>query len=98
MLAHLDSRIIHEVIKTLITESRLDFCMARLDALRVIYYETKGLDAEISQVRDGLRLSGCSQHAQSIPMELARKGVPNTARRASCDQHRFAFICNPCHI
>lgn len=74
-----DSRIVHEIIKTPVAESSFDICKARLDTLRIIDHQAEGLDAELGQVGNVGRLSGRGQHAQSIPMELARKGVPDAA-------------------
>ena len=76
------SRIVHQIVQTLITKSRLDIYKAGLDARRVIDDQAQGLHAELGQVGDSGCLSGRGQNTQSIPMELARKVVPNAARGA----------------
>lgn len=74
-----DSRIVHEIIKTPVAKPSFDVCKARLDTLRIIDHQAESLDADLGQVGNVGRLSGRGQHAQSIPMELARKGVPDSA-------------------
>lgn len=78
----MDSRIVHQIIKTLVAEAGLDICRARLDALQIIDHQAQSLDAKFGQVGNAGGLPGRGQHAQSIPMEFARKGVPDAAGRA----------------
>lgn len=78
-----DSRIVHEIIQSLIAESGLNICEARLNTLRVVDNQTESLDPEFGQVGNGSCFSGRSQHAQSIPVEFARKGVSNSPRGAA---------------